>query len=227
VKIVLTILLLAAPAASMAQDRGASVSGSVFASNMDSHTDVAFAGGFGYRFTRVVSFDIETTFVPNVHSPFPANPTVIQSSSIVTTLTGAASNIGIQVFPTPTYSNPGGRIVLFTNAVRIDIPTTASSLTPYFVAGGGIASIRRTADFTYPVFLPLSATALPAAAPPIRQQTERIASSSTDLALTIGGGLSIKLTQAISLDADLRLFRLLDEDDRNLGRFGVGVRYRF
>jgi len=26
---------------------------------------------------------------------------------------------------------------------------------------------------------------------------------------------------------DLRLFRLLGDDDRNLGRFGVGVRYAF
>ncbi len=210
----------------MAQERGASVSGSVFASNMDSHTDVAFAGSFGYRFSRVVSLDIETTFVPNVHSPFPSNPIVIQNSSVVTALpSGAISNIGIQVFPTPMYTNPGGRIVLFTNSVRIDIPTTASSLTPYFIAGGGIASIRRTADFTYPVFLPPTVPTV--TVPPFRQQTQRITSSSTNLALDLGGGLSIKLASAISLDADLRLFRLLGEDDRNLGRFGVGVRYRF
>ena len=31
----------------------------------------------------------------------------------------------------------------------------------------------------------------------------------------------------LSVEADLRLFRLMGETDRNVGRFGVGVRYRF
>ena len=31
----------------------------------------------------------------------------------------------------------------------------------------------------------------------------------------------------LSIEVDLRLFRLLGYDDTNVGRFGVGVRYRF
>jgi hypothetical protein len=31
----------------------------------------------------------------------------------------------------------------------------------------------------------------------------------------------------MSVDADLRLFRLIGNEDLNVGRFGVGVRYRF
>jgi hypothetical protein len=196
---------------------------------MDSRTDVAVAGTFGYRFSRVVSLDIETTLVPHVRSPFPLNPVVIQSAQVTALASAFSSSTAVQLFPTPSYGNPGGRTVMFTNSVRVEIPTTASTLTPYFTTGGGIASVRRTADFTYPIFLPLPQPA-PGTTPPnvqIRTTTEHITSSSTNLVLTLGGGLSIKVASTLSLDADLRVFRLLGDDDRNLGRFGVGVRYRF
>jgi hypothetical protein len=31
----------------------------------------------------------------------------------------------------------------------------------------------------------------------------------------------------MSVDADLRMFRLLGSQDQNMGRFGLGIRYRF
>jgi hypothetical protein len=31
----------------------------------------------------------------------------------------------------------------------------------------------------------------------------------------------------LAVEADLRLFRILDDEDRNIGRFGVAARYRF
>src|SRR5204863_7283649 len=46
-------------AASAQDDRGAVISGSVFASNMESHTDVGFGGTYGYRFSRVFGLEIE------------------------------------------------------------------------------------------------------------------------------------------------------------------------
>ncbi|MBI4485540.1 MAG: hypothetical protein HY655_05965 [Acidobacteria bacterium] len=55
----------------------------------------------------------------------------------------------------------------------------------------------------------------------------RITSSTVDMALTLGGGLSVRVARQLMVDADLRMFRLLGQDDRNAGRFGVGVRYRF
>jgi len=215
------LLLLVLPAAVSAQDRGAAVAGSVSAVNMASHTDAAFAGAFAYRFSRVVEFEIETTWVPRVRSPFPDNPVVIQNTSFTTATPPAGSTV-VQIFPTPYYSSPGGRIAIFTNTARINMPTTAARLTPYFAAGGGIASVRRTADFNYSIL-----GVLPPPNQPLRPITQPIVSSSTNLALTLGGGVDIKMADAFSIDADLRLFRLLGDTDRNLGRFGVGVRYRF
>ncbi len=56
------VALIYMPAAALAQDdRGASVSGAVSATNMDSGTEFSFSGAFGYRFSRVVGFELETT----------------------------------------------------------------------------------------------------------------------------------------------------------------------
>jgi len=172
--------------------------------------------------------EIETTFVPTIRSQFPSDPVIQNTSSVVS----SGSLSVIQIYPPPTSSNPDGRIVIFSNNARIDIPTTTSRLTPYFVAGGGIANVRRTFDFTYsyPILVsPGSPTSpiTPGFPLPVRPFTEHFTSSSNDLALTLGGGLGVRVASQLSVDADLRLFRLLGQQDRNLGRFGVGVRYRF
>ena len=212
-------LLPSIPAVVTAQDRpSAFVSGGVSAANMESRTDVALAGAFGYRFSRVVAFSIEATLVPTVRTAFPVSGPVILSAGTSTTATS------VVIFPGPVYTNPDGRIVLFTNVARIDIPTTSRRVTPFFIAGGGVANVRRTADLTYP--FPLLTPGTPTI-PVLRPITERITSSSTDLALTLGGGVGVRLVSSLSLDVDLRIFRLLGQDDRNLGRFGVGVRYAF
>jgi opacity protein-like surface antigen len=224
------ILSLGVSAVASAQDRGAAVSGSVFAVNMDSRTGAALSGALAYRFSRVVELEIETTWVPKVRSAWPTGPVVIQLSQSSTFFTsGSVVPNSSQIFPAPYYANPGGRIVMFTNAARINIPTTSSRLNPYFAAGGGVAHTRRTADFIYPIFLPVTVTApVPSNAPPlVRQTTERVTAATTDLALTLGGGVDVRIASALSVDADLRLFRLLGQEDRNLGRFGVGLRYRF
>ena len=214
------VLMSAVATSSSAQERSAFVGGSVGAANMASRTEVAFTGSFGYRFSRVVSFVIEATGVPKVDSGFPDGLPVILSAS-----SNAAS---VLIYPGPTYSNLGGRIVLFTNTARIDIPTTSTRLSPFFSAGGGVANVRRTADFTYPPFplplLPPGSPTLPIVRPPA---VEHLTASSTAMALTLGGGTGVRLTRSLWLDVDLRLFRLLDDTDQNLGRFGVGVRYGF
>jgi opacity protein-like surface antigen len=116
---------------------------------------------------------------------------------------------------------------MFTNNVRLHIPSTSDRVDPYFVAGGGMANIRQSADFVYVPFFytPVTLTPRPVI-PTLRPITQPISTSSTALALTLGGGIGVRITSQIWIDADLRLFRLLGTDDRNLGRFGVGVRYR-
>jgi hypothetical protein len=213
-------LMVSLPAA--AQDRGSAfVAGSVSAANMESRTEIAYTGAFGYRFSRVVSFVIEATGVPSVESPFPTNTPVILAGATTTVSTSVA------IFPGPTFSNLGGRIVMLTNTARIDIPTTSTRVTPFFSAGGGVANVRREADFGYQLPVPLPVPPGTPTLPIVRPFIQHITSSSTDMALTLGGGAGVRVAKSLWLDVDLRLFRLLGDDDRNLGRFGVGVRYAF
>src|SRR5205807_6685544 len=41
---------------------------------------------------------------------------------------------------------------ILTNNVRLHIPSTSDRLDPYFVAGGGVANLRNSADFVYSPF---------------------------------------------------------------------------
>jgi len=214
---VIVALMVSLPAA--AQDRSSAfVAGSVSAANMESRTEIAYTGAFGYRFSRVVSFVIEATGVPSVDPVFPTNPVILSAGA-------PPPSTSVAIFPGPTYSNLGGRIVLLTNTARIDIPTTSTRVTPFFSAGGGVANVRSSADFSYELPLPLFPPGTPTL--PVRSFVQHITASSTDMALTLGGGAGVRVAKSLWLDVDLRLFRLLGDDDRNLGRFGVGVRYAF
>jgi hypothetical protein len=132
-----------------------------------------------------------------------------------------------RIFPAPTFANPGGRAVILSNNVRVHIPTTATRVVPYFVAGGGVANIRRTADLTYPIPIPVPLEANGLTPLRFTTSTQRVSSSASQLALTIGGGLGVRAASRLWIDADLRMFRLMGDTDQNLGRFGVGARYTF
>jgi opacity protein-like surface antigen len=210
---------LSLPVAASAQDdRGAVASGSVAAVVIESNTDAAFGGTFGYRFGRVFGVEMEATAVPSLHGGLDANFPVVQS---LTWSSVTSASPTLLIYPGPTISDTGGRLVIFTNNARVEIPTISDRVLPYFVTGGGIASTRRTAEISY--LLP----ALPGVVPLPRPTPQPIVSSSTALALTIGGGVGIRVARRMWIDVDLRLFRLLGSEDVNVGRFGVGARYRF
>lgn len=228
----IALSLVLVPSAAWAQnDRGASVGGSVSATNMESRTELSFAGTFGFRFTRVVSLEIESAVVPRLRSPF-SGGAVIQGSTQTTVSTiSSGSTAVLQIYPGPVFGDVGGRVVIFSNNVRIDMPVTTTRATPYFIAGGGIANLRRTATFTFPIPLAVPPTPLPGpgSAPVLQYRTvsQPVRSSMTELALTIGGGVDIHVASHVSVGVDLRLLRLLGEQDQNVGRFGIGARYTF
>jgi len=216
-------------------DRGASAGASVSATNMDSHTSWSFSGSFEYRVNRVAGFEVEATAVPSLQSDFPG-VSILSSASSVTSSTGGFtfndSSIPTRpvttIFPQPRFENQKSRAVFFTNNIKVHIPTTADRVDPYFVAGGGIANVRRTADLVQdPIFL----TGLPPGIvlPPslLQPRISPLRSSSTSLALTVGGGAAFRVWSRAWIEADLRMFRMLGADDQNAGRFGVGMRYRF
>jgi opacity protein-like surface antigen len=200
-----------------AQDQGASVSGNVSALNMDSNTSVAYTGAFEYRFNHVVGLQLELTWAPSLDTNLASN-----TSTLPDPASALAPLIGSIILPLPRVSNVSGRAVILSNNVRIAIPTTTTRIEPFFVAGGGIASVRKTADYTY-TFPPL----LGIASNLIGNTVHQVESSSLGLALTIGGGAGFRVTEHLWIDADLRLVRILGDQDKNVGRFGVSARYRF
>jgi hypothetical protein len=133
-------------------DRGASAGASVSATNMDSHTSWSFSGSFEYRVNRVAGFEVDATAVPSLQSDFPGVSILGSSSSTSSLISALTSNPNLgavfipTIFPQPRLENEKSRAVFFTNNVKVHIPTTADRIDPYFVAGGGIANVRHTAD---------------------------------------------------------------------------------
>ena len=84
------------------------------------------------------------------------------------------------------YTHQSCGAVIFTNNARVEIPSTSTRVIPYFVAGGGIANVRRTANFTYPVPFASNTASPSGVVPQLRPIITPVVSSSTDLALTIG-----------------------------------------
>lgn len=225
------LAVLSFPSAAAAQDnRGVSAGASASATNLESRTSWSFAGSFEYRFNRVAGLEVEATGIPTLKSTFSPIVFPAASTSSFFSVSGPAGSVTSLLRPTilPTrFENEGGRAVIFTNNVRVHIPTTADRIDPYFVAGGGIASVRRTADLVFgPLTLTPDLTALGLSFP-VPTFRQPFTSSSVDLALTLGGGVSVRAAPHVWIDGDLRLFRLLGDTDRNVGRFGAGVRYRF
>jgi hypothetical protein len=226
----LLALLLRPSTVGAADDRSVSAGGTVSALNMQSNTDVAFSGALTYAFNRVVGLEVEATLAPTLRTQFDG-PTILGNSGSVGTLTAGslAATSAFLIYPGPLFANQRGRLVVFSNNVRLAIPTTSSHVTPYFVAGGGIGQMRRSADLTYasPIVVPTPGLPL-IPIPTPRPITQRVVSSEIDLALTIGGGVDVRVAERFAVGADLRMFRLLGgSDDQNVGRFGASVRYLF
>ena len=218
----LGLALLGAPSIARAQSTPtASISGGISAFNMDSHTSVAYTASVDFRFTRVLGLELEGTFVPSLSAPYP-NSDLIERTTVVDVF---ATFPPISTFPLFSLSNEGGRVAIWSNNVRVVIPTTAARLEPFFVAGGGVASIKHTADMT--LNLPSLGVGIPGIPQGALTFTQPLSASSVGLALTLGGGVGIRATDHLRIDADLRLIRIMDNDDQNVGRFGVAVAYRF
>jgi opacity protein-like surface antigen len=226
------LIFLTAASASAQEDAGAVVAGGISVTAMSSTNSLTFSGSGGYRFNRYFGLEVEVTVLPTLKAPFrdASGPVIQTSTADVVALTGGIFSLGgvalpSSLYPGLSYTNENGRAVFFTNNVRVEMPTASDRLTPFFVAGGGAVNVRQSADLTLPIGIALPPTA--SGTPAIRTVTEHVSASSTDLAVTIGGGVEIKFASHASIDADLRYVRILGETDRNVGRFGVGVRYRF
>ncbi len=218
-----------------ADDRGPRVSGVVGGANARSATDFTFAGSFGYRFDRFLGVEFEVTGMPELgeRRPFDA---LARASLPSTGIRGAV--------PTILPIDRDGRGVFFTANFRSEIPTGVRWLIPYFTAGGGVASIRerlRIGGLAERQVFSLVQGQLPPGvqfSSGMRQSVLQTLTASiaaprdlsnvtTDLALDLGGGVSFVVVKGLSLDADLRYYRVFSDAEFNVIRFGSGASYRF
>jgi opacity protein-like surface antigen len=217
----LLVALVAAPRVVRAQSAGAVANVGVGTASGEQIEGIAINGGVGYRFNRSIGFGIELTHLRDLESDFSDFPRLLGSPAYY----GGFSEDDDQE----------GSATIFTTNVRVEIPTTMRRVIPFVVGGGGMASVTQA----YPVIY--YATALTSGSPtsasssisfPLPPQVilpgpRFIQSTTTAMALTLGGGTSILVTDHLAVDVDLRAFKFLGQEGLMLGRFGVGASYRF
>ena len=193
-----------APSVHAQPQQGAIVSGVVGAAAVQSNTDVVISVAAGYRFNRVFGLGLELTSVPSLS----IDPIFLR-------------------FGSSAFDDLSGSMTVFTTNVRLEVPTTSPRVVPYAVAGGGVANVTEGFGpvIAYDVLLRTSLQSTPA--PIIVPQPTPYLFSTTNLALTAGGGVSILVGGHLSADVDVRYLRLMGDEDRNIGRFCGGVSYRF
>jgi opacity protein-like surface antigen len=210
---VATLLMLFSLCAATGQAQtasGALVSGAVGVALVDSRSDINVTASAGYRFNRAFGLGVELTMMPSLPRNLP------------------------DYYPLVRIDNADGSITAFTTNVRLEIPTTPARIVPYVVMGGGVANIKESADVIIagfpgidPTIFGLPPEALSLIFPPSPDIRSPFTVSTTDLALTVGGGVSVLATHGMSIDVDLRYLHLMGTEDRSIGRFGAGVSYRF
>lgn len=213
------VALVATPHIVRAQNTGALANVSVGVASGDRTTGIAISGGVAYRFNRSIGFGIELTHLPSLES----------DSGLVRILGVPTSR------PFVEDDDEDGYATIFTTNIRVEIPTTMRRIIPYVVGGGGMASVTES----YPIYYALTASTVPPALladvssalsvpyPAIYPGPRVYQYTTTAMALNLGGGASVLITDRFAVDVDLRAFRLLGEDKRTMGRFGVGASYRF
>jgi Outer membrane protein beta-barrel domain len=198
----------------------------VSAAAIEDGTSVAITGGMGYRLTQSLRLGIELTSVPSLDPDVPSVPSipVIQATGLVYP-------------PIVSYEAEGGHALVFTANLRLDVPTQRR-VAPYFVGGAGVGSItdRFQVTTSYPSIVfptPQVPTILPGTTlppvplifpPPVVQSISR---TSTDFAVTIGGGVTIRTGPHLAFDVDVRYLGFLGSRDLNVGRYGAGISYVF
>ena len=211
-------LLATAPRASAQSDSGGLATVSVSALSAED-TSVAVAAGMGYRINRTLSVGVELTVIPDF-SPGARELPV----SIASTL----------VFPAPIVrvESKDGRATIFTGNLRLSVPTRSARISPYLVGGAGVGNVRDEVSFTIdypPVFFgpTFPEIPIPLPRPVVPPFQESIRRSTTDVAITMGGGISFAMGSQWSIDGDARYVAIVGDRDLQMGRFGGGISYRF
>jgi opacity protein-like surface antigen len=227
----MTSVMVAAATSAQAQNDAGGIAGIVVsATTLEEGAHLGITGAMGYRFNRIVSLGLELTTVPSFDPELPDLPVplpyAVTGNTTVFGPTGSASNIIIPSPPTYSFGDEEGHITIFTTNLRLDVPTGSRRWFPYIVGGAGVAHVQTefTINTTFPPFL---LTEFPVARYSIPPFSEEIEQSSTDMAVTLGGGIALRAGDHLTLELDARYLAVFGYSDLQIGRFGAGVSYRF
>jgi opacity protein-like surface antigen len=224
-------LLASAGPARAQTDSGGTASLIVSGMPFEEGVSAGITGAMGYRFNRIVSLGLEVTSVPAFEPELPEVPNyppyLLAGNATTFTLDGGSDISGL-VIPSPFYSfgDPEGQITVFTTNLRLDVPAGARRWSPYLVGGAGVAHVQEefTITTTFPRGILTGVSGPTFLIPPISQEIE---SASTDMAVTIGGGIALRAGDHLTFDVDARYLAVFGFRDLQVGKVGVGVSYRF
>ncbi len=188
----LAVTLLVAPArparAQEVPETGGRVFGLVGGVFGDGDTTILTSGAAGIRITSRLGLDFEVLYTPDLG--LPTDVLVIQTF-------GASF--------APVEREERSRLVAFLAKTTVEFPLANGRVWPYLTGGGGVGSLRQTVTFRN-LPLPLAETLEPQIFP-----GPEIDITATDLALTIGGGLDVRLWKGLAVGGDVRYLRLLHD----------------
>jgi opacity protein-like surface antigen len=166
---------------------GGRVFGAVGGVGGDGDSAVVASVGAGIRVTKHLGIDFEV-----LHAGDLGLPTNI--------------DVVIQTFA-PVERVERSTLTSFLTKMTVEFPVGHGRIWPYITGGGGVGSLRQTVAFRN-ALLPSQGNDIlvPAIFPGPEFDT-----TSTDLALTIGGGLDVRVWRGLGIGADVRYLRLLND----------------
>lgn len=194
-------------------EHGGRVFGLVGGSFGDGSTSLLTGGGAGLRVTRNLGIDFEVFHVNNLDLSdedfFIARPLPL-------------------IFPPPSIRDEGN-VTAFLTKLTADFPVAGDRLIPFVSGGGGVGRIHRQISVDFPdrrrPGVPAVNEILNDLFAPFPQRFEH---SETGLALTLGGGLDVRLWQGLAVGAEVRWMRVLaSQNTFDFAHIASRVSYRF
>ncbi|MDA1092787.1 MAG: outer membrane beta-barrel protein [Acidobacteria bacterium] len=189
----LTLLLSAPATAQEVPDTGGRVFGLVGGVFGDGDSAVMTSAGAGIRISRHLGLDLELFHAGDLGLP-------VDPGFVIQTFGPAFA---------PVERVESSRLVSFLTRMTVEFPVADGRLWPYLTGGGGIGNLHQTLSYRnlpLPRPLPQPERLVPAIFPGPNFEL-----SSTNLALTFGGGLDVRLWKGLAVGTEARYFRLLHQ----------------
>ena len=198
---ILTVGAARSVAAQPIADGGGRVFGLVGGSFGDGDSAPLVAGGAGLRLTRNLGFDVELSHVRNLDL---ADGRFLIERGLPDIL-----------FLPPFEVHQEGTVTAFLSKMTVEFPVAGNRLIPFVTGGGGVGRMAERISFSCAGLCP--SILLP-----------QVEHAETGLALTVGGGLDVRLWKALAVGGDVRWVRLrLDRRDLDFAQATARISYRF